>query len=129
MADSFPDAARRHRGDAKSLANGGRFLNAGHLIGFAAECLAKEILIGAGITIDQPPGFREHFPRLADKIRIDGRTRVMALLTPIISTPKFLDGWRPECRYEANIAAHDAELRFNAWHADVDSLFKAARIP
>ncbi len=29
----------------------------------------------------------------------------------------------------ANLAVGVAELRFNAWHTDVDSLFKAAGIP
>jgi hypothetical protein len=64
VGDSFPDAARRHRSDAKHLATNQRFQNAGHLIGFAAECFAKEILEGAGIKIDKPSGFKVHFPEL-----------------------------------------------------------------
>jgi hypothetical protein len=129
LADSFPDSARRHRNDARSLATGHRFQNAGHLLGFAAECLAKEILANAGITIDKSSGFREHFPKLGQRIRMDGRTRVMALLTPVVSTATFLDGWQAECRYEANLTLQDAETRFNSWWADVDPLFKAAGIP
>lgn len=129
MADCFPDAARRHRNDAKQLAADRRFQNAGHLLGFAAECLAKEILAGVGITLDKASGLREHFPELGNQIRRNGRTRVMALLTPIVRPSTFLDGWTAECRYEANILQTDAETRFNAWHADVNSLFKGAGIP
>jgi hypothetical protein len=129
VADSFPDAARRHRIDAKRLAAARRFQNAGHLIGFAAECLAKEILEAAGITIDKPSGFREHFPMLRGAIRRDGRTRAMTVLAPIIGSQPFLDGWTAECRYENDISQVDAEVRFNSWIADVDSLFGATGMP
>ena len=129
MADSFPDAARRHRSDAKHLAANDRFQNAGHLLGFAAECLAKEVLQAAGITIDKPSHLREHFPKLASEIRIQGRTRAMAMLLPILERSAFLDGWEVECRYEANILRSDAEARYHSWQADVDSLFNAAGIP
>jgi hypothetical protein len=129
VADCFSDAARRHRSDAKHLAADRRFQNAGHLLGFAAECLAKEILERAGITLDKQSGFREHFPKLGNTIRINGRTRIMALLTPILQKSTFLDGWEAECRYEANVLQTDAETRFSSWHTDVDSLFKAAGIP
>jgi hypothetical protein len=129
VVDSFPDAARRHRSDAKLLAASDRFQNAGHLLGFAAECLVKEVLAGAGIMIDRPSGFKVHFPTLADKIRMDGRTRVMALLTPIVAATTFLDGWQVECRYEKDIPRVDGETRFNSWWADVDSLFKTAGVP
>jgi hypothetical protein len=129
VTDCFPDSARRHRSDAKHLAANRRFQNAGHLLGFAAECLAKEILAGAGITLDKSSGLREHFPQLGNQIRRNGRTRVMTLLTPIVRRSTFLDGWTAECRYEANISQADAEIRFNSWHADVEALFKTAGIP
>ena len=130
MADSFPDAARRHWSDAKQLAANDRFQNAGHLLGFAAECLAKEALQSSSIIKDTPDAKQwSHFPRLADRIRTDGRSRAMIPLLPIITNPAFLDGWQAECRYEANITRTDAEKRFHAWHADVDSLFKAAGNP
>lgn len=130
MADSFPDAARRHWSDAKHLAANDRFQNAGHLLGFAAECLAKEVLAGAGIIIDKPSAQQwSHFPKLAEKIRMEGRTRVMALLLPIVAKQAFLDGWQVECRYEANIPRSDAETRYHSWQADVESLFNAAGIP
>jgi hypothetical protein len=60
---------------------------------------------------------------------MSGRTRVMALLIPIVQRSNFLDGWNAECRYEADILKADAEILFNSWHADVEALFKAAGIP
>jgi transposase-like protein len=79
VVDSFPDAARRHWSDAKHLATNHRFQNVGHLLGFAAECLAKEILESAGIKIDSSSGLREHFPKLRDRIRMNGHSRAMVL--------------------------------------------------
>jgi hypothetical protein len=129
LADSFSDAARRHRNDAKRLAKDDRFQNAGHLLGFAAECLAKAILQGAGIVIDKPSGLKEHFPKLGDQIRQQGHGRAMAALLPIVAKRAFLSGWQAECRYEANMPRSDAETRFHSWRTDVDSLFNAAGIP
>jgi hypothetical protein len=129
LADSFSDAARRHRIDAKHLAMNNRFQNAGHLLGFAAECLAKDVLQSAGIIIDKPSGLKEHFPKLGKEIQTQGRGRVMVLLSPIFTNPAFLQGWRAECRYEANLPPNDAQTRYHSWRADVDSLFTAAGIP
>lgn len=129
MTDCFSDSARRHRRDAQQLAAAHRFQNAGHLLGFAAECLAKEILERAGITLDKSSGLREHFPKLGERIRREGHTRVMVMLAPIVRKWAFLDGWTAETRYEADIIPADAQTRFNSWQADVDSLFKASGIP
>jgi hypothetical protein len=129
VVDSFPDAARRHRSDAKHLATDQRFQNAGHLIGFAAECLVKEILKSAGINIDKASGFKVHFPELQKQVRLQGRIRAMILLAPIVSGSTFLAGWAAECRYEQDIVPFDAETRFQSWAADVETLFKAAGIP
>ena len=120
MADSFPASARRHRNDGNHLAANGRFQNGGHLLGFAAECLAKEILQGAGIVIDGPSGLKEHFPKLGRQIRTLGHSRIMAPLLPIVRNSAFLNGWQAECRYEANMPRNDAEARYHSWRADVD---------
>ena len=129
MSDSFLDSAHRHRSDAKHLATDRRFQNAGHLIGFAAECLVKDILERASITIDKASGFREHFPKLQTKVRMNGRTRVMRQLTPIVRGATFLHGWAAEGRYEHDISDSSAEKRFLSWVAEVDALFRTAGIP
>ena len=126
VTDHFREAAGRHRHDARYLATEKRYQNAGHLLGFAAECLTKGILESVGIKIDKHSGFRAHFPELAVKVRLNGRTRVMSLLTPILND-RFLRDWRANCRYEGDLSVDDAKARYGAWHADVDSLFKAAK--
>ena len=55
-----------------------------------------------------------------------GHTRAMVQLAPLVQRGNFLDGWRAESRYEANIPLADAETRYNDWLADVDDLFKAS---
>lgn len=129
VADSFPDSARRHRSDASHLAASERFQNAGHLIGFAAECLAKNILTNAGITIDSNSPFRCHFPDLGRQIKIAPITRIGTVLAPILGPASFLDGWRAESRYEATLSPHDAKARYIRWQTDVDALFRAAGVP
>lgn len=111
------------------LAAADRFQNAGHLIGFAAECMAKDILTNTGITIDKASGFREHFPKLGNKIRIDAKTRIMAGLIPIMRSASFLDGWTAESRYEAKLSLSDAKTRYTTWRTDVGALFTAAGVP
>ena len=126
MADFFSAAARRHRDDARHLAASDRFQNAGHLIGFAVECLTKAVLERAGIPIDTQ--YRGHFPELRGKLLNQGRTRAMRQLTPIIEDENFLQGWRADCRYEDNIPAQDAKTRYDSWLTDVDNVFRAAGI-
>ena len=128
MTESFIDAARRHRTDARHLAGDGRFQNGGHLIGFAAECLAKDLLKKAGVAIDRASGFREHFPKLRESIRVDGRTRAMVGLGPILQSSDFLRGWTADSRYEAAMPSEDARVRYAGWRADVDLLFTAAGV-
>lgn len=128
MVDCFPDAARRHRSDSKHLASDGRFQNAGHLIGIAAECLVKEILERSGIIINREPDFQVHFPRLRSVVRAKGRTRSMRLLFPIASG-RFLDGWHATRRYEPNLVPAVAEAEYRSWDAEVDRFFRLVGIP
>ena len=130
LAYSFPDAGRRDWTDAKHLAADDRFQNAGHLLGLAAECLAKEVLERAGIITDKSSAQQwSHFPKIARDIRMDARTRAMIPLLPILANSKFLDGWQVECRYEVTMPGSAAETRYRSWRADVDKLFNAAGIP
>ena len=128
-AENFQEAAVRHRDDANRLAAGERFQNAGHLIGVAAECLAKSVLQKAGITIDKDSPYYTHFPKLAEKIRQLGQGPAMHLLAPIVAKQDFLSGWGVGTRYDGNLPAPDAEAKYRVWRLDVDSLFNAAGQP
>ena len=128
-AENFQEAAVRHRDDANRLAAGGRFQNAGHLIGLAAECLAKSLLQKNGVTIDKNSHFYTHFPKLAGKIRQFGAGPCMRVLAPIVAKPDFLSDWGIGTRYEGDLQENAARERFAAWRSDVDGLFKAAGVP
>jgi hypothetical protein len=129
MPESFADAAPRHREDAKRLAIDSRFQNAGHLIGFAAECLVKSMLQSGGVTIDKPSGLRVHFPDLSQKIAIKGHSRLMGALLPVLNQTDFLELWRAELRYESDLAVLDAQTQWQRWVTQVDTLFYLAGIP
>lgn len=45
MSNAYADAAERHFKDALALKSQGRLDNAGHLIGFSAECAIKSAII------------------------------------------------------------------------------------
>lgn len=130
MADSFTGSAGRHRSDARHLAADRRFQNAGHLIGFAAECLVKEVLRNAGVSIGRDSPFRRHFPGLGKEIVNDARTRAIMPLQPVIEGGgQFLGGWNVNHRYEASLAEADAESRYLKWQTDVETLFVAVGVP
>ena len=121
---SFADAAIRHRDDARHLASSKRFQNAGHLIGFAAECLVKAELQKAGITVDKD--LRKHFPILTQRIGLHATGRLAAAIWEVIQAPKFLDRWQADRRYDATLDPHAAETEYRTWEADVSNLFRQA---
>ena len=122
MADNFGHAAELHRRDAKKLAAHSCHQTAGHLIGFAAECLVKAVLTRAGEPTDRASGLRCHFPALKAEIRKKGSNRIMIQLSHMLPD-SFLDGWTAELRYEPDIDAAKAEERWCRWHSDVQTLF------
>lgn len=125
MGENYSHAASRLRHDAKKLASGGRFQNAGYLIGLAAECLVKEILENAAVTIDRQSDLRHHFPTLVKKITSKGHGRFMGALMSILQS-NFLNNWQIELRYEENSDAANAQEQWRNWETDVDGLFRAA---
>ena len=129
MAEDFGSAALHHRHDARRLAGIERFQNAGYMIGLAAECLAKSLLVAAGIPIGNRDAFRRHFPRLAEQLRVDGRTSSMRLLAPIVARQDFLHDWDIEARYDPDLPPETAQQRFETWEANVGALFNAAGLP
>lgn len=122
---SFADSALRHREDARYLAVSQRYQNAGHLIGFAAECLVKAEMERAGITVDK--NLRAHFPDLTQKIQTHAAGRLAGALWGVVGSPKFLNGWRADRRYDADLPAVDASDQYRGWENDVNDLFRAVR--
>lgn len=69
---NYEEAARRHYQDARYLLDQKRLGNTGQLLGFAAECGMKSMLVacGAPVTaagdVTKASRFREHLPKLID---------------------------------------------------------------
>jgi hypothetical protein len=67
----FDVAGRRHLDDGRHLVDDGRHVNGDHLIGLAAECLLKAVLVGylgATVANNKPPATNgkehKHLPTL-----------------------------------------------------------------
>jgi hypothetical protein len=103
MPESHDTAAVRHYLDAEALGNASRYDNAGHLIGFAAECAIKYAFAIAEPADASP---RLHLPDLANAVlkQIKSRNpREIALRNLLMSTKGgFFHDWRISARYEAN---------------------------
>lgn len=122
MNEDYPAAALRHLQDAEALAQAGRFDNAGHLIGFAAECAAKAAW--RRHFPDEKIKFI-HFPELRDIIRkkFNG-LKDTALRAFVLSHPDLLPGWEIDLRYapEGTVDPDTVAL----WHQQTRRLMHAA---
>lgn len=123
MTDSFADAATRHRHDARLLAESARYQNAGHLIGFAAECFVKAQLEQAEVDIGHK--LKRHFPDLAKQIGRHASDRLAKAVWDVVSDHNFLSGWSAERRYDACVDATSAHREYDAWERNVDDLYRA----
>jgi len=120
--EDYPAAALRHFEDAEALAGSGRYDNAGHLIGFAAECAVKaawrNYFPGEDVR-------RIHFPDLRDAVkRKFSSRRDLALRKVIRSVPDLLSGWDIALRYAADQTI-DGD-RFSLWKQHACRLLHAA---
>ena len=120
---AFGLAARRHLRDAQHLLVDGRFPNAEHLAGFAAECAIKALLIGfyglPSPTKGAPKLGKQAFSHLpglwADAaIFVNGRTALAGTRASVLlaSTNPFT-AWSVDGRYEdGNAVTHSTANRF-----------------
>lgn len=135
---SYTQAARRHFKDAGLLLSGGRQANAGQLLGLAAECGVKAIVVACGAPTDAEgsvgkvsgatgKGFRDHMPELHQAATAfggllpDGRfsTRYMAMMPKLAA---FSD-WAVDQRYWLDAAWPAASLPH--WHAAAGEVMQA----
>ncbi len=127
MASDYANSALRHYNDAELLAGSGRYDNAGHLIGFAAECALKKaaqpFFSKGHCEIDG------HLPHdLKGKIRreLDGRNSKGRLLQLVQSRSDFFSDWHINDRYSAD--GHIKVERYKVWLAQTRSVFSIAGI-
>lgn len=123
--ERYQDAALRHYDDANHLADCERWDNAGHLMGFAAECAVKHAVQGQ--TKAQVPHC--HFPELTQKIRkIGGRNALQTAHKALSRTgqPSAFDDWDVASRYGAT--GQVTACQFRAWQRAAGRVMRAAGI-
>lgn len=123
MPDNYKDAAVRHFANALLLRENNQFDNAGHLVGFAAECAIKFKIKALQPKGDSPHG---HLPDLviAARKRLHSRTAsnsmFMLLNNPVFST------WQVNRRYEDTGGTTPAEI--DEWFRTTKRLLATAGI-
>jgi len=121
--DDYQSAAVRHYEDAKSLQNLGRLDNAGHLIGFSAECAIKH-----KIKSLQPSGasLHGHLPDLliAARKHLNGRAISSSMYSVLKN--EVLKGWSVHRRYHSTGSTTAQEL--SEWFVTMARLLATAGI-
>jgi hypothetical protein len=122
MAESYESAALRHFEDATTLRTSGRYDNAGHLIGFAAECAIKHRIMALRPATDAP---HVHFPGLlvAARKQFGPRSQYSVSMFDVLK-PDVFAGWHVNRRYDETGSTDDAELI--KWFGVTKRLFATA---
>lgn len=112
---TFAQAATRHLDDARHLHDGGRFPNADHLAGLAAECALKAIAIahlGAVVNPAGPPTVQGtklgHLPGLWHDVTTVVAGRSAPRLLAVLGTGNPFLSWDVSQRYEDGSAVSAA---------------------
>lgn len=121
MAENYQSAALRHFEDAMTLRTSGRSDNAGHLIGFAAECAIKYRIVSLRPTTNSPHG---HFPDILIAARKhlgarSGYTQMFDVLKGDIFV-----GWHVNHRYDETGSTGESDLA--KWFNITKRLFATA---
>ena len=121
MSENYASAAARHFEDAADLRGAGRTDNAGHLIGFAAECAIKHNISSLRLGKASPHG---HFPEILIAARKHlgpraGYTQMFNLLRA-----DTFRGWDISSRYMST--GHTNIVDLETWFQTTKRLFAAA---
>lgn len=120
--ENYREAAIRHLNDSEKLLESNSVDNAGHLIGFAAECAIKY-----KIELNNNDNPKMHFPYIlaAAKKRLTGRES-KSLFSVLSSKENVLKGWDINYRYYANGTMQSEEV--SKWISQTKRIFAAAGI-
>lgn len=123
LPENYESAASRHFEDATGLREAGRTDNAGHLIGFAAECAIKCRITALQPGANSPQG---HFPDLLVSARkqLGPRSRYTGMYD--ILKGDIFRGWRVNRRYDETGQTTAGELE--SWFTVTKRLFATAGI-
>src|SRR5574343_1869658 len=104
MQADFLDAHERHRDDAERLFSAGRYANADHLYGMAAECGLKRLMIRFGMVLNPATGStkerddREHVDNIWSRFE-SYRSGKVEGVDYGLPTPNPFDDWNVSGRY------------------------------
>ncbi len=125
MPDDYEKAAIRHFKDAQILAQERRYDNAGHLIGFAAECALKKKL--RDLHKNEHANYDGHHKQPLTLIRIFlERSRMAGPWLALCRNPNYFVGWNISQRYASDGTI--TEQQFNIWPAETKKVLAMARI-
>lgn len=121
--ENYEEAAIRHYTDAASLKEAGRLDNAGHLIGFAAECAIKHRIDSLGNGASSPA---QHLPDIlpAARKRLGERANYVNMFN-LLKGDIFSD-WAVDFRYSGTGVI--SEDQFLKWVDITRRLLAAANI-
>ncbi len=133
MQADFLDAHERHWNDAEKLFSEGRYANAGHLYGIAAECGLKRLMMRFGMAVN---------PATGSPAAYDDRTHAKGIWTRFegyrsgrvegadygLPTPNPFDNWDVSDRYahQSNFNKGDVQVH-QAGAAAICNLIKKAQ--
>jgi hypothetical protein len=121
--EKYDDASARHYKDAVLLKAAGSLDNAGHLIGFAAECAIKHHIYS--LRGDQ--AIYVHLPQLRDIAikHLSGRSRKVYGMLNLLKNNDFLE-WNIAGRYYQSGITSEEQL--NSWIKSAERLMGVAGI-
>lgn len=125
LVEKYDSAAIRHFEDARLLKDAGKKDNAGHLVGFAAECAIKHQIASLKSGQPTPHGHLPDFLVIARK-HINGRGRYpYSEMFNLLKSNVFSE-WSVNRRYHKT--GNTAESELVAWFMATKNLFVAAKI-
>ena len=102
----FSGASRRHYRDAELLMDNSRVPNAGQLLGFAAECGIKALLIAHGLQTDSKTGdikekgpYRTHINALINNVQTSPSSRGYSKYLGMLPNLRAFVDWDTKHRY------------------------------
>lgn len=123
--EKYDSAAIRHFGDAQLLRASGKLDNAGHLVGFAAECAIKHQISSLKPGQPSPHGHLPDFLTVARK-HLNGRGNYPYPEMFNLIKDKIFDGWNINRRYYETGNTSEDEL--NSWFEVTKRLFGTAKL-
>ncbi len=123
MTDVYDSSAIRHYKDASFLLDESCLDNAGHLVGFAAECAVKHAI--QKLQNHSNPVY-DHFPSLAAPARQQFQSRAQFHALANLIDANFLRNWDVNRRYKASGDATLPEVR--GWFENARKIMAAAGI-